>query len=123
MRLVLDRDLPMAVDFMADMIQHSTIATSDVETERNVILEEINMRDDDPGDLIHDLFAETVWKGHPLGRPVLGTRQTIGSVSRDQVKRFYSGRYGPPRFVVGSGRSGPKIDRKLNACVRKKAPW
>ena len=99
---VLDRDLPMAVDFMADMIQHSTIATSDVETERNVILEEINMRDDDPGDLIHDLFAETVWKGHPLGRPVLGTRQTIGSVSRDQVKRFYSGRYGPPRFVVAA---------------------
>ena len=51
---VLDRDLPMAVDFMADMIQHSTIATTDVETERNVILEEIAMRDDDPGDLIHD---------------------------------------------------------------------
>ena len=99
---VLDRDLPMAVEFMSDMIQHSTIAKSDVETERNVILEEINMRDDDPGDLIHDLFAETLWKGHPLGRPVLGTRQTIGAVTRDQVKRFYSGRYGPPRFVVAA---------------------
>jgi predicted Zn-dependent peptidase len=99
---VLDRDLPMAVEFMSDMIQHSTIAKADVETERNVILEEINMRDDDPGDLIHDLFAETLWKGHPLGRPVLGTRQTIGAVTRDQVKRFYSGRYGPPRFVVAA---------------------
>jgi hypothetical protein len=87
---------------MSDMIQHSTIAKADVETERNVILEEINMRDDDPGDLIHDLFAETLWKGHPLGRPVLGTRQTIGAVTRDQVKRFYSGRYGPPRFVVAA---------------------
>ncbi|HXY71752.1 MAG TPA: pitrilysin family protein [Actinomycetota bacterium] len=99
---VLDRDLPMAVDFMADMIQHSTIATSDVETERNVILEEIAMRDDDPGDLIHDLFAETLWQGHPLGRPVLGTRETIGSVSRDRVKRFYTGRYKAPRFVVAA---------------------
>jgi predicted Zn-dependent peptidase len=99
---VLDRDLPMAVEFMSDMIQHSTIAKDDVETERGVILEEINMRDDDPGDLIHDLFAETLWKNHPLGRPVLGTRQTIGAVSRDQVKRFYSGRYGPPRFVVAA---------------------
>ena len=99
---VLDRDLPMAVESMSDMIQNSTIAKSDVETERNVILEEINMRDDDPGDLIHDLFAETLWKGHPLGRPVLGTRETIGAVTRDQVKRFYSGRYGPPRFVVAA---------------------
>jgi predicted Zn-dependent peptidase len=99
---VLDRDMPMAVDFMADMIQHSTIAKDDVETERGVILEEINMRDDDPGDLIHDLFAETLWKDHPLGRPVLGTRQTISDVSRDKVKRFYSSRYGPPRFVVAA---------------------
>ena len=99
---VLDRDLPMAVDFMGDMIQNSLIATSDVEAERGVILEEINMRDDDPGDLIHDLFAETLWSGHPLGRPVLGTRETIGSVSRDQVRRFYKKRYAPPRFVVAA---------------------
>jgi predicted Zn-dependent peptidase len=99
---VLDRDLPMAVDFMGDMLQNSLIATADVETERGVILEEINMRDDDPGDLIHDLFAETLWRGHPLGRPVLGTRETIGSVSRDQVRRFYKKRYAPPRFVVAA---------------------
>ncbi|HCP61839.1 MAG TPA: peptidase M16, partial [Actinobacteria bacterium] len=54
---VLDRDLPMAVGYMSDMIQHSTIAKADVEAERQVILEEIHMHDDDPGDLIHDLFA------------------------------------------------------------------
>jgi len=99
---VLDRDLPMAVGYMSDMIQHSTIAKADVEAERQVILEEIHMHDDDPGDLIHDLFAETLWQGHPLGRPVLGTRETIASVSRDQVNRFYRRKYTPEHFVVAA---------------------
>jgi predicted Zn-dependent peptidase len=99
---VLDRDLPMAVDYMADMLQSSVLAKDDFEAERRVILEEIHMHDDDPGDLIHDLFAETVWKGHPLGRPVLGTKDTIGSVSRDQVRRFYQRRYRPPHFVIAA---------------------
>jgi predicted Zn-dependent peptidase len=99
---VLDRDLPLAVEYMGDMIQHSLIAAADVEAERHVILEEISMRDDDPGDLIHDLFAETLWRGHPLGRPVLGTRETVGGVSRDQVRRFYKRRYTPARFVVAA---------------------
>ena len=97
-----DQDLPMAVEFMSDMLQNSVLARTDFEAERLVILEEINMRDDDPGDLIHDLFAETVWEGHPLGRPVLGRRETITSVSRDQVKRFYQRLYRPPHFVVAA---------------------
>jgi predicted Zn-dependent peptidase len=99
---VLDRDLPVAVEHMCDMIQHSVLDKQDFEAERLVILEEIHMHEDDPGDLIHDLFAETLWKGHPLGRPVLGTRETIGSVSRDQVRRFYTTRYQPSHFVVAA---------------------
>ena len=99
---VLDHDLPMAVEFMCDMVQDSVLATSDLEAERQVILEEIHMRDDDPGDLIHDLFAETLWKGHPLGRPVLGTRETIAGMSRDQVRRFYKRLYRPPHLVVAA---------------------
>jgi predicted Zn-dependent peptidase len=99
---VRDEDLPMAVEFMSDMLQNSRLAREDVEAERQVILEEINMRDDDPGDLIHDLFAETLWGGHPLGRPVLGTRETIGSISRDQIKRFYDRLYRPSHFVVAA---------------------
>src|SRR2546421_202973 len=93
---VLGRDLPMAVEFMVDMIQGSVIARSDVEAERQVILEEIHMHEDDPGDLIHDLFAETLWQGHPLGRPVLGTKETIAAVSRDQVRGFYRRHYRLP---------------------------
>ncbi len=99
---VLDRDLPMAVEFMADMIQSSVIARTDVEAERQVILEEIHMHEDDPGDLIHDLFAETLWQGHPLGRPVLGTKETIAAVSRDQVRGFYRRHYRLPHFVVAA---------------------
>lgn len=60
------------------------------------------MRDDDPADLIHDLFAETLWRGHPLGRPVLGTKETIGGMARDQVKRFYDRHYTPPHLVVAA---------------------
>lgn len=99
---VLDRDLPMAMDHMSDMLQRSLIAPDDVDVERRVILEEISMRDDTPDDLIHDLFAETVWSHHPLGRPVLGTRQTIGGMSRSQVHRFYRSRYTPDRFVIAA---------------------
>src|SRR6185503_20069223 len=99
---VRDQDLPMAMEFMSDMLQNSVLAKSEFEAERMVIVEEINMRDDDPVDLIHDLFAEGVWDGHPLGRPVLGTRETIGSVSRDQVKRFYTRLYRPPHFVIAA---------------------
>jgi len=99
---VLDRDLPMAMEHMGDMLQHSLIQRADVDAERGVILEEIGMRDDAPDDLIHDLFAETLWKGHPLGRPVLGTRGTITGMSRDQVHGFYRRNYTPGQFVVAA---------------------
>ena len=97
---VLDRDLPMAVDHMCDMLQHSVLRSADFEAERQVILEEINMHEDSPDELIHDLFTETLWAGHPLGRPVLGTVQSITSTSRDRVKRFYKRHYVPANFVV-----------------------
>jgi predicted Zn-dependent peptidase len=99
---VLDGDLPTAVEHMSDMIQNSVLARSDFEAERQVILEEIGMHEDDPGDLIHDLFTETLWRGHPLGRSVLGSKETIGTVKRDQVKRFYERHYRPPHFVVAA---------------------
>src|SRR5947209_3127716 len=97
---VLDGDLPMAVEYMCDMLQHSLLRSADFEAERQVILEEINMHEDSPDELIHDLFTETLWAGHPLGRPVLGTVQSITSTKRDQVKRFYKRHYTPANFVV-----------------------
>ncbi len=97
---VLDRDLPMAVEHLADMIQHSVLRASDLESERQVILEEINVHEDTPDDLVHDLFTETLWPGHPLGRPVLGTRESVKAATREQIRRFYRRHYVPGNLVV-----------------------
>ncbi|HET9722790.1 MAG TPA: pitrilysin family protein [Actinomycetota bacterium] len=97
---VLDRDLPMALEHLTDMLQHSVIRTTDFDGERQVILEEINVHEDTPDDLVHDLFTETLWPGHPLGRPILGTPESIRAAKRDQVRRFYRAHYVPGNVVV-----------------------
>jgi predicted Zn-dependent peptidase len=99
---VLDRDLPMAVEHLCDMLQHSAIRASDLDAERTVILEEINMHEDAPDELVHDLFMERLWPGDPLGRPVLGTVGTVQAMSRDQVRRFWKRHYVPGNFVVSA---------------------
>jgi len=97
---VLDRDLPMALEALCDMLQSSVIRSADFESERQVILEEIHMNEDAPDQLIHDLLAKTLWGAHPLGRPVLGTKETIADVKRDQVRRFWKRHYVPRNLVV-----------------------
>lgn len=97
---VLDRDLPLAFEVLSDMLSSSTIRTADMEAERQVILEEINMYEDAPDDLIHDRFQEVLWPAHELGRPVLGTRETIAAATRAQVHRFYRKHYRPDNLVV-----------------------
>jgi len=97
---VRDHDLPMAAEHLGDMLGNSVLRTSDFEAERRVILEEINVHEDTPDDLVHDLFTETLWPGHPLGRPILGTRSSILSASRDQVRRFYRRHYVQGNVVV-----------------------
>jgi predicted Zn-dependent peptidase len=84
---VLDQDLPLAVDVLGDMVTSSVITSADVEAEREVILDEIAMHDDDPDDVVHDLFAEHAWAGSPLGRPIAGTVGSIRSLSRAQIAR------------------------------------
>ena len=99
---VLDRDLELAVDHLADMLQHSLIGSADLNAERQVILEEINMHEDSPEDLVHDVFTEALWPDHPLGRPVLGTVATIRAATRTAVNRFYRRHYVPGNFVVAA---------------------
>jgi predicted Zn-dependent peptidase len=99
---VLDGDLPMAVEHLCDMLQHSLIKAADLDAERTVILEEINMHEDAPDELVHDLFMEHLWPGEPLGRPVLGTVESISEMSRDQVRRFWKRHYVPGNFVVAA---------------------
>jgi predicted Zn-dependent peptidase len=97
---VLDEDLPLAIDVLGDMITSSTVATDDVEAEREVILDEIAMHDDDPEDVVTNLYAETAWRTSSLGRPIAGTAASIANLSRAQIMRFYRKAYVPANIVV-----------------------
>ncbi len=97
---VLDEDLGTAVDVLGDMVTASTITEEDVEAERDVILDEIAMHDDDPDDVVHNLFAAQAWGDSPLGRPIAGTEASITAMTRDQIHRFYRRHYRPATMVV-----------------------
>jgi predicted Zn-dependent peptidase len=99
---VLDADLPLAVDVLCDAVADSVLDPADVETERGVILEEIAMHDDEPGDEVHDVFTEAVFGTHPLGRLISGTTETISPMTRNQINGFYRRRYTPARIVIAA---------------------
>ncbi|WP_454044218.1 M16 family metallopeptidase [Cellulosimicrobium sp. Marseille-Q8652] len=99
---VLDTDLPMAVDVVADMVTSARLDADELETERGVILEELAMNDDDPSDVVHEEFAAAVLAGHPLGRPIGGTPDTINAVPRDAVWEHYRWHYRPETLVVAA---------------------
>ncbi|MGC5029612.1 M16 family metallopeptidase [Micromonospora sp. DT229] len=99
---VLDADLPLAIDVMCDLVADSVLEPADVETERGVILEEIAMHDDEPGDEVHDLFARAVYGDHPLGRLISGTSDTVTPMTRRQIQTFYRRRYVAPQIVIAA---------------------
>jgi len=99
---VLDADLPLAVDVLCDAVADSIIAPADVETERGVILEEIAMHEDEPGDEVHDIFTEAIFGTHPLGRLISGTEESITPMTRNQINGFYRRRYTAPHIVVAA---------------------
>jgi len=102
---VLDQDLPLAIDVLSDMVTSSLIEPKDVDAERGVILEEIAMNEDDPSDLVHEAFSAQVFGDTPLGRPILGTVDSINSISRDRIAEHYHSRYTPDRLVVAAAGS------------------
>lgn len=97
---VLDSDLELAVDLVADVVLNGRCATEDVELERDVVLEEIAMRDDDPEDALGDMFLGAMFGDHPVGRPVIGTARSVSSMTRAQLHSFHVRRYTPERMVV-----------------------
>ncbi|MEV0354336.1 pitrilysin family protein [Nonomuraea sp. NPDC050680] len=97
---VLDEDLPVAVDVLADVVTSSLITPDDVESERGVILEEIAMHDDDPSDVVHEQFAAALYGDSPIGRPILGTVESINELPRDRIVGYYQHHYQPCRTVV-----------------------
>jgi predicted Zn-dependent peptidase len=101
---VLDADLPLAIDVLADMVTSSLIEAKDVDAERSVILEEIAMNEDDPSDTVHEAFAAQLFGDTPLGRPILGTAGSINQITRTQIAEHYAARYRPENLVIaGAG--------------------
>jgi predicted Zn-dependent peptidase len=102
---VLDADLPLAISVLSDMVTDSLIASKDVDAERGVILEEIAMNEDDPSDTVHEAFARQLFGDTPLGRPILGTVDSINAITRDQIAEHYRARYTPDHLVVAAAGS------------------
>ena len=97
---VLDEHVPMAVDLLADIVRRPAFAAAEIEREKKVILEEIKMVEDTPDDLVHELFAERFWSGHPLGRPILGTPDSVSAINVDSLRRYFTDAYVARNFIV-----------------------
>ncbi|MCW4353874.1 insulinase family protein [Hoyosella sp. YIM 151337] len=99
---VLDDDLPLALDLVSDVVLRGRCRGDDVEIERSVVLEEIAMRDDDPEDLLGDAFLHALYAGHPIGRPIIGSPESVEAMTRRQLHSFHIRRYRPERMVVAA---------------------
>jgi predicted Zn-dependent peptidase len=97
---VLDEHLPLATDILTDLVSHPVFAPEDIDREKKVVLEEIKMVEDTPDDLVHELFAETYWNGHPLGRPILGTPESVSALDQPTLQRYFQDAYVAANFVV-----------------------
>lgn len=102
---VLSDDVPLAIDVLGDMLTASLLTPEDVEAEREIILDEIAMHEDDPDDVVHNLLAAQAYGDTPLGRPIAGTAASIEGLGRDQIARFYRRRYLPSAMVVSAAGS------------------
>ncbi len=97
---VLDEHLPLAVELLTDILLHPLFNAEELEREKSVVLQEIKMVEDTPDDVIHDLFAAQIWDGHPLGRPILGTREAVGGYGREVALRHFGEEYVPSRIMI-----------------------
>lgn len=125
---VLDEFFEFAVDLLGDMLLNSRFAPEDLDRERNVILEEIKMYEDTPDEQVHDVFAQTLWQGHPLGRPIIGTADVIANLNRDIIEEFYREHYVASNIIVAVAgnvehqRVVQKIEETLGHLEFKKHP-
>jgi len=99
---VLDEHLPMALEILSDLVLHPVFDPNDITRERGVILEEIKMDEDNPDYLVHEIFTQNFWKDHPLGKPILGTKETVKKFERQAVLDAYSHRFAPGNIIVSA---------------------
>jgi len=99
---VLDEQLPIALELLTDILTSPRFDRADVEMERGVILEEIKMVEDTPDDLVHEIFVTSFWPDHPLGRPILGTEETIRSIERTRIVEHYEETFQPSNVIFAA---------------------
>jgi predicted Zn-dependent peptidase len=97
---VLDEHLPRAFDVLADMLLEPKFAQEDIDREKSVVLEEIRMTQDNPEDLVHELFTQNFWNSHALGKPILGTPETVSAFTRERLQSWFRERYAPDNLVI-----------------------
>lgn len=118
---ILGGHLPRAMEILADIINHPSLAPPDLRKERQVILEEIKDTIDNPSEYIHDLFVEKMWNGHSLGQPILGTAETVRKMRRPAVLDFLGAHYTSPHIVVAG--TGGVSHHALVELTKKYFPW
>ena len=99
---VLDEHLPRAVDVLADLLLHPAFDAGDIEREKKVVLEEIKMVEDTPDDLVHELFTQRFWSGHPLGRPILGVPATVDELDGATLRGYFGDVYTAKNLVIAA---------------------
>src|SRR6201988_4629423 len=97
---VLDDHVPVALDILTDLVLYPTFTAEDIARERGVILEEIKMDEDNPDYLVHEIFTQNFWKGHSLGLPILGTRDTVKRFERNPVLDSYGKHFAPGNMII-----------------------
>ena len=112
---VLDEHLPLAFGVLSDLVLNPMFKPEDVEKEKGVILEEIKMDADSPESVAHEIFCKSFWKGHALGKPILGTKESIAAFSKDSVRDYYQRAYTPENIVI-TGAGNLEHERLVDLC-------
>ena len=99
---VLDEHLPLAVDLLSDIVLRPAFAPAEIEREKKVILEEIKMVEDTPDDLVHELFTQHFWEGHPLGRPILGWKETVDALTQGALREYFARAYVGSNIIISA---------------------
>jgi predicted Zn-dependent peptidase len=99
---VLDQHVPLAMDILSDIVLRPALEPTDIDREKKVVLEEIKMVEDTPDDLVHEMFTQSFWEGHPLGRPILGSRETVEAFTRESLRHYFESAYTAGNIIVSA---------------------
>lgn len=112
--IVIDQHLGVAIDILCDMFMNSLFDPKAIELEKGVILEEIKMYEDTPDELVHDLFAEKILHGHPIGKPTIGWNETVKAVNRESIQAYRQKWYSPQNTIISlAGDLPPRVSEKI----------